>query len=169
MKLHASMLAAGLSLVMTGAIAQDSDHGHDHHDHDHHSAEAGDITVTHPWARAASVGGNTFVFMEFHNAGGADELEGAHTEIAESARIVGISFAGGAQSTQPFDSFDIPHGDFDFDPAGVAILLEGLTTNLAEGEVFELELIFHHAGKMDIQVEVEAANATQHSHAGHSH
>lgn len=167
MTIKCLFLSASLLLVPAAALAQDHD-DHDHHDHSHEAA-VGDITVSHPWARAAAAGGDTLVFMEFINDGGADVLTAIESEVAAEAGIVGISFAGGDMATVAFDTFEIPAGDFDFDPAGVAIQLVGLTQALSEGDVFELELTFETAGTLHIDVEVEAANATQHSHAGHAH
>ncbi|WP_332717960.1 copper chaperone PCu(A)C [Pelagibacterium mangrovi] len=167
--LPAAIALAGVLAISGFAAAQEHDGHDDHDDHDHHTAEVGTISVTHPWARAASAGQSTLVFMEIENAGDADILEDIHTDIAASASVVGVSFAGGDQSLQPLEEFEIPSGDFDFDPAGVAILLEGLTTALEEGDEFELELVFHSAGELPLHVEVQSATATQHSHAGHSH
>lgn len=167
MNLKCLSLSIGLALVPTGLFAQ----GHDEHAHDDHGHEAaaGAITVSHPWARAAASGEDTLVFMEFVNSGEADTLESVSSDLAAEAGIVGVSFSAGDMQTIPFEQFEIPAGEFDFDPAGVAILLTGLNQDLAQGDVFELELDFHHAGSLHVDVEVEAANATEHSHAGHSH
>jgi len=163
------MRISPLAIALAGILAASGVAAQDHDEHEHHSAEAGAIAVTHPWARAASAGGETLVFMEIENDGESDVLEAVHTDLADSASIVGISFAGGSQSLQPFETFEIPRGEFDFDPAGIAILLEGLTAPLAEGDEFELELVFRSAGELHLHVEVESATATQHSHAGHNH
>lgn len=40
---------------------------------------------------------------------------------------------------------------------------------LEQGAHFDLVLEFAEAGSVEIEVAVEAAGATQHSHAGHSH
>jgi hypothetical protein len=64
---------------------------------------------------------------------------------------------------------DIAPGDFILDPGGVAFELHGLAAPLVEGEHFELVVEFAVAGEVTVEVEIEAAGATQHSHAGHSH
>lgn len=151
--------------LAVSAVGADEGHGHDHD----HVASAGEISVVHPWARAASAGQSTLVFFEIENAGIADRLVGAETDIAASAEIVGIVLTGSDVSYQPIEAIDIPAGDFAFDPKGLAILLNGLNRNLAKGDDFELELDFEHAGHLHLHVEVEAADASQHSHAGHSH
>lgn len=162
------ILAAIGALCLTLPLAGIADDDHDDHG-DHHVAEAGAIRIVHPWARAAAKGASTLVFMEIENNGAPDLLEGAHSEAAEAARIVGITFKDGIASTVGLDAIDIPEGDFDLDPGGIAIELVGLGEALEQGSEIEIELIFRDAGEVHLHAEVEAANATQHSHAGHAH
>jgi copper(I)-binding protein len=145
----------------------DDEHGHD--DHDDHAAGAGDLTITHPWARATAAGGTTMVFLEVVNEGETDTLEGAQAAIAEAITIVGFSMVDGRQSYEEVGPVEIDRGAFDFDPFGLALELSGLQQALNQGDRFPLVLDFANAGPVEVMVEVEAANATEHSHAGHSH
>jgi copper(I)-binding protein len=75
----------------------------------------------------------------------------------------------GTQAAQEIGPIEIPTGDFVLDPGGVAIELVGLKTALAAGDEIELELHLKTAGELHLHADVEATDATQHSHAGHAH
>lgn len=134
-----------------------------------HEVSAGAITIVHPWARAAQAGGSTLVFFEIENAGATDRLLGAETGAAQSVEIVGLGLDNGAVSHKTVGAIDIETGDFDFDPKGLGLFLDTLNQDLVAGGVFELELTFAEAGPVHVHVQIEAADARQHSHAGHSH
>lgn len=162
-------LAAALVVGFLAAPMSASGEGDDHHDHDHHVSSLEGLSVVHAWARAAEQGGDTNVYFELHNEGEEDHLAGAETAIAASATLVGHTLKDGETDYVEFDEVEIEHGDTLFDPYGMSVRLTGLTKTLAKGEEFSLTLNFEHAGPLEIHVEVEAANADQHSHAGHSH
>lgn len=159
MRLTMVLAAVLLSGSVLPALAQD--HAHE--------VSAGAITLVHPWARAAKAGADTLVFMEIVNEGAADKLESASTAAAASVSIVGATLSDGEASYQDVGAVDIPAGDFDLDPNGLGLLLTGLTQDLEQGGDFELTVHFATAGDVTVHVEIEAADATQHSHAGHSH
>ena len=138
-------------------------------DEHEHVATAGDIRVVHAWARAAAAGADTFVFMDIENKGAADRLLSAETGKAASVELVGIGMKDGAGTTMPLGPVDIGSGGTMLDPGGMAIMLHGLTEALVKGEDFELTVRFEKAGPVVLDVEIEAADATQHSHAGHAH
>lgn len=153
-------LALGASmLVATPLFAEEHEH----------VAAAGDIRIVHAWARAAAAGTHTFVFMDIENKGAADRLLSAETGKAPTAELVGITMKDGASATNPLGPLDIGNGETMLDPGGMAIMLHGLTEALVKGEDFDLTLRFEKAGAVELDVEIEAADATQHSHAGHAH
>jgi periplasmic copper chaperone A len=64
----------------------------------------------------------------------------------------------------------IPAGsELDLEPNALFFKLEGLKQALVEGEDYEVEVHFAEAGSGLVEVEIEAADAIQHSHAGHAH
>jgi copper(I)-binding protein len=136
---------------------------------DEHVATAGDIRIVHPWARAAAAGGETLVFMEIENGGATDRLLGAETALAGDVHIVGLTLSGDTVSITEVGAVDVRPGDFHLDPGGLALELHGLTGDLVAGSHFDLVVTFETAGPIALEVEIEAADATQHSHAGHSH
>lgn len=140
-----------------------------HAEEHEHVATAGAIRIVHPWVRAGHAGENTLAFMELENGGSADTLESVETDAAASARIVGVTMKDGVAGTQEVGAIEIPAGEFDFDPAGLAIELVGLKKDIEKGGEIEFELKFRSAGEVHLHAEVEAENATRHSHAGHAH
>lgn len=151
------------TLLVSAAQAED------HHDHERHVFEAGRIEVIHPWARAAAQGSESLVFFELHVEGEPDRLVGAWTEVAEEVHIVGLTVGAEGAGHQEVGEIDIPAGAFSFDPGGLALELHDLTVTLEQGSHFDLVLEFAETGPVEIEVAVEAAGATQHSHAGHNH
>jgi copper(I)-binding protein len=151
-----------LLLASTPLSAQD-------HAHDDHESSLGAITVIHAWTRATGQGEDAVVFFEIENAGEPTILNGAEAENAVSAEVVGaVLGADGAMAYQPIGPFEVPSGKFQFDPNGLGLRLNDLTAELKQGDDFHLHLLFGD-DELEISVEVEAADATAHSHAGHSH
>jgi copper(I)-binding protein len=156
-----AIMWAGLAAVLSSGAArgQEPEHEFSH----------GTIEIVHPWTRAASTGGETLVFMEIINSGATDRLLGAESPVGEAVHIVGLTLSPEGTSVTEIGPVDIPVGDFDLDPGGLGLELHGLTATLEPGGHFPLTLNFANAGTMTIEVLIEAADASQHSHAGHSH
>lgn len=150
------------TLALPAGLAQDHQEGQ-------HAFAAEGMEVVHPWSRAAAPGETAFVFFELHNQGEADRLLGATTDLAEAIHIVGLAIGADGTAVEEVGPIDIPTGKFAFDPGGLALELHGFAGPLEQGGQFELVLTFANAGAVEIEVAVEAADADQHSHAGHSH
>lgn len=150
-----------IALTAGPAVAEDADD---------HVSQTGDIRVIHAWARATDTDQGA-IFMDIESLGGAgDRLTGAESEAAERIEIHGALLQDGVMTSQPLDTVEIPGGgEFVLEPGAVFLKLSGLKQPLVQGEEFEVELAFAQAGTLDVHVLVEAADATQHSHAGHAH
>lgn len=149
-------------IVVSPAFAEE-------HGHDDHTAALGAVTVTHAWVAAAGAGADAMVFFEIDNAGAPMVLSGGEVENAAGVEIVGAAMsADGTIAYQPIGDFTIPSGAFDFDPKGLGMRLNDLTSALTEGEHFHVHLLLGEA-ELEINVAVQAADAVSHSHAGHSH
>jgi copper(I)-binding protein len=135
-----------------------------------HMAQAGDIKVVHAWARATDAEEGA-VFMDIESLGGAgDRLTGATSEAAERVEIHGTQLQDGTMTSQRLEAIDVPAGgEFVLEPGAVFLKLLGLKQALVEGQELKAELAFAQAGRLEVHVLVEAADATQHSHAGHAH
>lgn len=161
--LSASALLAGC-LLATAAMA---DENHDHQDD--HVTERDGLRVVHAWGRA-SKGPDAVVFLEIENEGAADTLTGAATKAAREIVIEGLRLEAGDLVGEPLGEVAIPAGGaFHFEPNVAQFRLVGLAQALDEGDGYDIELVFAGRGSIAVHVEVEAADATQHSHAGHSH
>jgi copper(I)-binding protein len=135
-----------------------------------HVAQTGDVKVVHARSRATDADGGV-VFMDIESLGGSsDRLTAAESGVAERVEIHGAVLQDGEMASQPLDAVEIPAGgEFVLEPGAVFLKLVGLKQPLRQGEEFEVELLFAKAGELDARVLVEAADATQHSHAGHAH
>lgn len=157
MSIRPSLAVLALCVLTMGAHGQE------------HVFRANGISIEHPWARAAAAGGETLVFMDIDNEGAADTLTGGISDAAGDVHIVGITLSNGETGVQEVGAIAVPAGHFHLDPGGLALELHGLTRELKQGEHFDLTVTFANAGPIAIEVEVQAADAKQHSHAGHSH
>jgi periplasmic copper chaperone A len=157
--IHRWLLALLLLLALPAAAGEDE-----------HVARKGDIRVVHAWSRAITAGDGV-VFMEIESlGGGGDRLTGATSELAREVAIHGAVLEDGEMTSRPLGAIEIPAGgEFALEPGAVFLKLSGLRRPLVQGQEFEVELIFAEAGALDVHVEVEAADATRHSHAGHPH
>lgn len=153
------LILAALILPLAKAAADDDDH----------VAEAGDIRVVHAWTRATD-GPDGEVFMDIGSRGAGDRLIGAESEAAAKVEIHGGRLQDGAMTSAPLEAIEIPAGgEFVLEPGVVFLKLSGLREPLVQGEELPLVLTFEHAGRLAVEAKVEAADATQHSHAGHAH
>jgi len=152
-------MAAGAMLIAVSAGAQEAEH-------EDETFAIGGLTIADPWSRAAAAGGDTLVFFETINEGPADTLLSAATEFAEAVEIVGLTLAGAEIGTTVIGPVEIPAGEFEFDPGGLALALRGLTADLTEGMEIEVTLTFATLGELEIHVLVGAADGMLHPH-GH--
>lgn len=135
-----------------------------------HLSEIGGVRVLHAWTNAGD-GDAARVYMEIENEGdGPAELVAASAEGAETATFVAspIRAEGGVPET--LDGILLPAGvAVALEPRGLYLLLQGVDAPREEGGEMEMTLTFEPQGEVEVHVLVEAADATQHSHAGHSH
>ena len=169
-----------LAVLPAYALAADDhddhdDHGHEEHGHEEHGSgddkhvtEIEGLRIVHAWARA-SEGPVAQVFMEIENSADVVRvLTGAETGIAAHVHVMGAPIQAGGEPVE-LGTFEIPAGtDFDLVPDGVYLALEGLSEDLHEGDEFEMTVVFEDV-TLEVHVEVEAADASQHGHAGHNH
>lgn len=171
------LLVIGLMALSAYAGSHDEQHAdeHGHNDNDRHNDEANHVSeleglrALHGWTNATR-DANAHVYVELENTGSETiTLTGAHAGIAESALLTGFRLAGGEPQHEPIAAMPLdPASTLVLSPNGLSILLNGLTASLAEGDDFLLHLDTD-AGRLDVHVKVESANARQHSHAGHAH
>lgn len=139
-------------------------------DDEAHLAEVEGVRVLHAWTNAGD-GDTAQVYMEIENTGDeASNLASASAEGAEMVTFVAspVRAEGGVPET--LDGILLPPGvETVLEPRGLYVLLHDVAAPRAEGDELEMTLTFEPQGEVEVHVQVEAADATEHSHAGHSH
>jgi copper(I)-binding protein len=149
-------------LALLAALAGLPAHAHAHED-DAYRSTMGDVHLVYPWTRATSAE-SALVFVEIENTGTEPvTLTGGTADLAESAALVGFTLDDGAPSYDKIPALQVAPGtEMALAPKAVALRLDGLSRDLAEGDSFDVTLVFAEA-EVELTVEVEAADATQHS------
>ncbi|RXZ34091.1 copper chaperone PCu(A)C [Oxalobacteraceae bacterium CAVE-383] len=134
---------------------------------------AGNIAVGHSFARATVPGqpsGGAYISIE-NKGKEADTLKSVSTPIAKSAELHAMSMDGNVMKMRDVDSIDLkPSEKISMQPGdGYHIMLMGLSKPLKNGDHFPMTLTFAKAGKVNIDVEVEAPGAGDKAAAGHMH
>jgi len=127
------------------------------------------LTVEQPWARAALQGGTGGAFLTIRNAGTqADRLLSAATPLARTVEIHETIRDGDVSRMRPVQALDVPAGgSVALRPGGAHVMLVGLTEALRPGATLPLTLTFERAGRVEVQVAVQAAGAA--GPAAHHH
>ncbi|MFV0316784.1 MAG: copper chaperone PCu(A)C [Microthrixaceae bacterium] len=139
------------------------------------------VTVSEPWARPGTAGGNDAVYMTLTGGAQDDALVGASVpeDTAASAGIHQTTTEGGSSTTamgsddsmsddmgsddsgsgmmsmQPVDRIEIPAGEkVMLEPGGYHIMLTDLRTDLAAGDDISVTLTFESGGEQTVTVEV---------------
>jgi copper(I)-binding protein len=134
-----------------------------------HVYAIGGLEVLHPWAPAIDRG-SALLFMELHNEGDAPvNLIGARLPDGPMGQLVGFSMKAGQMGYDPLPPIPVAPGKhLDLTPDGLAILFEGLTAPLIDGQHWEV-VLQTSAGDLKMEVAVEPKGSRQHGHVGHSH
>ena len=121
-----------------------------------HDFKVGEITIDHPWARPAAQG-NSAAYLVIQNAGPADRLVSAATDVAGAVELRSTTIdAQGVGRMVQVQAIDVPQGaEAKLAPGGLHIRLVGLKQPLAEGQEFPLTLTFEKAGAVTVEVAVE--------------
>jgi len=140
---------AALLLVATQALADD--------------VKVGDLVVAKPWARATPTGAPTGAgYLTIENHGQADDrLVGVSSPSAARAEVHQMSMDGGVMRMRPAQGgIAIAAGkSVTLTPNGYHIMLVGLNAPLKQGDKVAVTLTFEKAGKVDVQLDVQAIGA----------
>lgn len=162
-----AIAAAVVAFALAGA-AFAQDHMHDE-DEEHHVSELNGVRTVHAWTRATS-GPDALVFVSIENNSPNEVvLLGGECECAASVELVGFELKDGEPAYTPLPGVPVrAGGELALEPNGLALRLSGLSAALVQGGELEMEVELS-VGHLDVHVEIGAADATQHSHAGHRH
>lgn len=133
-----------------------------------HDYTGGDITIGHPWTRAAGANGNGAGFMQLRNTGTLpDKLLSASTSAARTVELHTMTREGDVMRMRPVQGIPIAPGQtVELRPGAFHIMLIGLTAPLRQGSRVPLTLRFERAGEVQVELAVEAAGARG---SGHGH
>jgi copper(I)-binding protein len=135
---------------------------------------ADNIVISHPYARATVPGqpsGGAYISIE-NKGKETDTLKSLSSSIAKSTELHTMTMDGGVMKMREVGTVDIkPSEKIAMQPGGgYHIMLIGLTKPLKSGDHFPLTLTFAKAGKIEVNVEVEAFNSNAgDKNAGHMH
>jgi copper(I)-binding protein len=142
---------------------------------------AGNIAVGHSYARATVPGQpSAGAYLSIENKGKeADTLKSISTPVAKTAEVHTMKMDGDVMKMREAGNIDIkPSEKISMQPGGgYHVMLMGLNKPLKNGDHFPMTLTFAKAGKVEIDVTVEAPGAANSSSnsgmgdkdAGHMH
>jgi copper(I)-binding protein len=135
-----------------------------------HDYTAGDITIGHPWTRAAGANGNGAGFLKLTNAGTRpDRLLSATSPVAQVVELHSMIRDGDVMRMRPVQDIPIAPGEtVELRPGGFHIMMIGLTAPMNQGSRVPLTLRFERAGEVQVELAVESAGARGHA-AAHQH
>lgn len=157
--LHAGLLACALVAVLSTSRG----HAHDF--------RAGEIAIDHPWTRAVGASAPTAAgYMVLRNAGTTpDSLVSATTPMARAVEAHQMSMIDGIMRMRPRpEGILLPPGEsVRLEPGGLHLMLIDPVGGLAQGTRVPVTLRFERAGKVAVELAVEAAGARAGAHQGH--
>ncbi|WP_282355118.1 copper chaperone PCu(A)C [Pseudomonas sp. PS01303] len=135
-----------------------------------HEYKVGNLLIEHPWSRELPVDlpGGAAYFTVQNQGSQADRLVGVSSPRAQKSVLHAQAPKDGLMDMQHAPVMDIPaHAEVIFQPGANHVMLSGMDQPLKAGEQFPLTLEFEKAGKVEVQVKVEPAEA-QTSHDAHN-
>jgi hypothetical protein len=131
-----------------------------------HEVKSGNFEIFHPSAPATTgEAKNAVVFMTIDNRGAVlDRLIGAESPVAERVELHRHETEDGATKMGPVVAVDLPPGaSVKLAASGVHLMLVGLR-QLVEYGTFPMTLIFEGAGRVDVEIQIDEAGATEPAH-----
>ncbi len=124
--------------------------------------KAGSLAISGPWSRATPKGAQAGVgYMSIKNNGTTpDRLIGGSIEVADHFQLHAMTMENGVARMRDLSGIDIKPGQtIEFKPGGSHAMFVDLKHRLSEGEHIKGTLIFEHAGKVQIEYDVEGIGA----------
>lgn len=137
-----------------------------------HDYKAPGLHIDHPWSRAtAGSARNGAAYMTLNAVGdGDDRLLSAASPVAEKVELHTHLMEDGVMKMRPVTAIEVtPGSPTTLQPGGLHVMLLGLKAPLVKGEKFPLTLTFEKAGKVEVEVNVEAAGAATAPAGEHKH
>jgi copper(I)-binding protein len=125
-------------------------------------AQTSSLVIDHAWSRATAPGMPMGVaYLSITNHGNvADALVGASTPAAARVEMHETSMVDGVARMRPLSEIVIaPGATVKIAPGGIHLMLVDLEAALERGKTVPLVLEFRHAGKVTVQLAIEARDA----------
>lgn len=135
-----------------------------------HDYTVGQLKIDHPWARATPgpVKTGAVYFSVTALSDTSDKLIAVSTPRAAKAEMHTQMMDGDVMKMRPVTAIEVNPGEPTvLKPGGLHIMLVGLTAPLREKDRFPMTLTFEKAGKIEVQVLVEAVGARDAGHDDH--
>lgn len=118
----------------------------------------GGIEITAPYAHAAGVGENTAAYMSIRNNGTeADTLLKATCDAAMMVQVMETKMENDVMSMGEVPGIDLPAGGMvELKPGGYHVMLMDLAQEMKDGSTISITLEFAKAGKITLEVPVQA-------------
>jgi hypothetical protein len=132
-----------------------------------HDYTLGDLKIAHPWTRAtAAAGAAGGGFLTVRNTGTApDRLLRAESPAATTVELHTHINDGGVMRMRPVPDIPIPPGsEVTLQPGGLHVMLLGTRQKFERGARILLTLVFERAGRIEVELAVEAAGASSGVH-----
>jgi copper(I)-binding protein len=136
-----------------------------------HEFRAGDLQIDHPWSRAIGPRAPTAAgYLIIRNGGAApDRLVAAETPMARLVEIHEMSMSDNIMRMRPVvDGIVVPAGGtVRLAPNGLHLMIVGPHAGFVRGARVPLTLVFERAGRVAVELAVEAPGARAGEHDGH--
>jgi copper(I)-binding protein len=136
-----------------------------------HDFRAGDLQIEHPWSRAVGPRAPTAAgYLIVRNSGATpDRLVAAETPMARLVEIHETSMSDNIMRMRPVaDGIVVPAGGtVRLAPNGLHLMLVGPQAGFVQGARVPLVLVFERAGRVAVELAVEAPGARAGEHGGH--
>ena len=115
------------------------------------------ITVSKPWARPATQGGNGAVYFLLQNhSASADEVIGVTSDVAEATEMHESKMEGDVMQMQQVHSIPVKGKEsVEFGPGGLHVMLIRLKQDLELGDQFQVTLQFKDHEEITLTVPVQ--------------
>jgi uncharacterized protein YcnI/copper(I)-binding protein len=134
---------------------------------------AGDLMIATAWTRATPPGAKVaggYVTIT-NNGKTSDRLTGGSFDSGDHIEVHEMSMTDGVMKMRPLaDGLEIkPGATVKLEPGGYHLMMMGLTKPLAKGDKVKAQLQFEKAGKVEVELDVNAVGATAPAAGGHMH
>lgn len=135
--------------------------------------QAGDLMISVPWTRATPPGAKVAGgYLTITNSGKAsDRLTGGSFDGGGRIEVHEMSMGDGVMKMRPLtDGLEIkPGATVKLEPGGYHLMMMDLAKPLAKGDRVKAHLQFEKAGKVDVELDVNAVGAAAPAAGGHMH